>query len=37
LDEDKSQVWNIDYKPHAFENSICDILSKRAKIEPQVL
>ena len=41
LDQDKSQVGIIDYKPHAFENPICYFLSKRisfeAKIEPVVL
>ena len=41
LDQDKSQVGIIDYKPHAFENPICYVLSKRisfeAKIEPDEL
>ena len=34
----RAKLGIIDYKPHAFENSICHILSKRisfeAKIEP---
>jgi hypothetical protein len=33
LDQDKSQVGNIDYKPQAFENSICHILSNRISFE----
>jgi hypothetical protein len=41
LNQDKSQVGIIDYKPHAFENPVCHVLSKRisfeAKIEPDEL
>jgi hypothetical protein len=33
LDQYKSQVGIIDYKPHAFENPICHVLSKRISFE----